>query len=217
DQWRVRSNVTISAGLRYGLQLPFYPLNGSYTYAGMNEICGVSGVSANGTCNVFSPGIQGRPTVLPQYLSGMSAYDVDRNNFAPSAGIVWTPEKREGWLGKLMGPEGDFVIRGGYARHYSRSGLASFTDRFEANTGLTLSLTRTPTTFMLLRDPTSVTQPSFPATPAYPLTPSLTSSVNGFQPDIQVPSADSFSVGIQRALNRDTSVEVRYVGTRARD
>jgi hypothetical protein len=38
DQWRVRSNVTINAGLRYGLQLPFRPLNSSYTYAGMTEM-----------------------------------------------------------------------------------------------------------------------------------------------------------------------------------
>jgi hypothetical protein len=182
-----------------------------------HEICGVSGVSANGSCNVFSPGIQGRSTVLPQYEAGTSAYSIDRNNFAPTAGIVWTPERREGWLGKLMGQEGDFVIRGGYARHYSRSGLNDFTTRYSNNTGLTLSLTRAPTTFMLLRDPGSLTQPSFPSTPTYPIAPSLTSSVNGFQPDIQVPSADSFSVGIQRALNRDTSVEVRYVGTRARD
>jgi hypothetical protein len=155
--------------------------------------------------------------VLPQYTAGTSAYSIDRNNFAPTAGIVWTPQKHDGWLGKLIGQEGDFVIRGGYARHYSRNGLNDFITRYGNNTGLTLSLTRAPTTFMLLRDSSAVAPIAFPSTPAYPLTPSLTSSVNGFQTDIQVPSADSFSFGIQRALNRNTLVEVRYVGTRGHD
>src|SRR5205807_4314231 len=65
--------------------------------------------------------------------------------------------------------------------------------------------------------PSSFTQPAFNPTPAYPLTPALTSSVNAFAANIQVPSADSVSVGIQRGLDRNTSVEVRYVGTWGRD
>jgi hypothetical protein len=112
-----------------------------------------------------------------------------------------------------MGPEGDFVIRGGYARNYSRPGLNDFSTPFGNNTGLTLPLTNVPATFFLFRDPSTTRQPSFNATPAYPITPALTSSVNGFAPNIQVTSADSFSAGIQRAIDRNTSVEVRYVGT----
>jgi hypothetical protein len=218
DQWRPRSNLTINAGVRYGLQLPFSPLNSNYSWASMTEICGVSGVGSDGTCNLFQPGVQtGARTALPQFTAGTPGYNVDRNNFAPSIGVVWTPDKREGWLGKMMGPEGNFVIRGGYARNYSRPGLTDFSTPFNNNTGLILSLTRVPTTFMLLRDPSSVTAPAFTTTPVYPIAPALTSSVNGFAPNIQVPSADSFTVGIQRALNRDTSVEIRYVGTRAHD
>jgi hypothetical protein len=218
DQWRPRSNLTVNAGLRYGLQFPFSPLNSNYSWASMTQICGVSGVASDGACNLFQPGVQtGARTALPQFTAGTPGYDVDRNNFAPSIGVVWTPEKRDGWVGALMGPEGNFVIRGGYARNYSRPGLNDFSNPFNANTGLILSLTRVPTTFLLLRDPSSLTAPAFNTTPAYPITPALTSSVNGFAPNIQVPSADSFTVGIQRALNRDTSVEIRYVGTRGHD
>src|SRR5439155_2085727 len=115
---------------------------------------GVSGVASTGTCNLFQPGVQtGARTALPQFTAGTPGYDVDRNNFAPSIGVVWTPEKRDGWVGALMGPEGNFVIRGGYARNYSRPGLNDFSNPFNANTGLDLALTRVPTTFMLLRDP----------------------------------------------------------------
>src|SRR5262249_48607011 len=80
-----------------------------------------------------------------------------------------------------------------------------------------LSLTRSPTTFMLLRDTASLAPIAFAQTPVYPLTPSLTSSINAFAPDIQLTSADSVSVGIQRALNRNMSMEVRYVGTWSHD
>jgi hypothetical protein len=217
DQWRVRPNVTVNAGLRYGLQFPFYPQNNSYTFAGMTEICGVSGVAADGTCNLFTPGVVAPKTALPQYTAGTEAYHIDKNNFAPSVGAVWTPEKREGWLGKLMGEDGDFVVRGGYARNYSRPGLNDFTGPYSSNTGLTLSLSRAPTSFLLFRDAASTAPIAFNPNPPYPLTPSLTSSVNGFFQDIQVTSADSVSVGIQRALNRNTSIEIRYVGTWSHD
>jgi hypothetical protein len=217
DQWRIRSNVTINAGVRYGLQFPFSPLNSSYSWASMTEVCGVTGVGSDGTCNLFQRGVRAGRTALPQFTEGRPAYDTDANNVAPSIGVVWTPQTRRGWLRALMGPPDQFVIRGGYARNYSRPGLNDFTGPFNNNTGLVQSLTRVPTTFMLLSDPGSLTPPAFPATPAYPLTPSLTSSVNGFTPNIQVPSADSFTVGIQRALTRDMSMEIRYVGTRGND
>ncbi len=31
DSWRMRPSLTVSAGLRYVLQNPFYPTNDSYT------------------------------------------------------------------------------------------------------------------------------------------------------------------------------------------
>ena len=36
-------------------------------------------------------------------------------------------------------------------------------------------------------------------------------------PNIQVPYADSWTVGLQRAVGRNMALEVRYVGTRSRD
>ena len=34
---------------------------------------------------------------------------------------------------------------------------------------------------------------------------------------MQVPSTDSWSVGIQRGVGKNMAIEVRYVGTRSRD
>jgi hypothetical protein len=45
----------------------------------------------------------------------------------------------------------------------------------------------------------------------------VTGDINIFDPNLQVPYADSWQAGIQRALGRNHVIEVRYVGTRSRD
>src|SRR4029450_8778035 len=57
----------------------------------------------------------------------------------------------------------------------------------------------------------------FNPNPQYPITVNRTAGVNLFDPDRQVGHADSYSVGLQRALSRDMVFEVRYVGTRGRN
>ena len=75
DQWRVRPNLTINAGLRYDVQNPFYPLNSSYTsHDDRPTVCGVSGVGSDDTCNLFQPGIDARQhPVYNQYEKGTHA------------------------------------------------------------------------------------------------------------------------------------------------
>ena len=88
-----------------------------------------------------------------------------------------------------------------------------------------MSLTRNATTGIvgpgeswpvLLRDPSRLYVAPFPETPTFPIPirPNRADSINAFHPDIQVASARSWTVGLQRALSRDTALEVRYVGTR---
>ena len=70
---------------------------------------------------------------------------------------------------------------------------------------------------MLYRDRSRLGPPTgIPDGPVYPIAATTGSEIAIFAPDIQVPYAHSFSVGLQRALSRDMAVEVRYVGTRGR-
>lgn len=226
DSWRWKPNFTVNAGLRYGLQFPFAPLNNSYSTATLDSVCGTSGVNANGdgatACNLFQPG--NIVNVTPEYINfgeGASAYNVDYNNFAPSLGFAWVLPNRDGVLGALLGD--DAVLRGGYALSYSRAGMNDFTGAYDDNPGIILLAApdRNATNFtelpVLLRNPSQLGPAPFPASPDYPFTGTFRDTVTVFDSDIQVPWADSYSIGLQRALGRNHVVEARYVGTRSRD
>lgn len=224
DAWRVRPNLTVNAGIRYDVQLPFYALNSLYSFATIDDFCGVSGKASDNSCNLFQAGVMpGTKPTFKQLTAGTHAYDVDYNNIAPNAGFAWTPGQKSGLLGSLMGPEGDFVIRGGFTRSYSRPGLNDFTSVFNANPGIVINADRTEglgnlgALPLLLRESSRLGPPAFAATPVYPMTDVVTEDVRIFDPHIQVPLADSWSIGVQRGLGRNMGLEIRYVGTRGRD
>jgi hypothetical protein len=229
DAWRVKPNLTVNAGLRYELQYPFYPLNSSYSTATPADLCGISGTNNATTCNLFQPGVQ--PGVHPQFVNfgkGQRAYNVDYDNLAPSIGAAWTPASRSGLLGRVMGPEGEFVIRGGYTRAFSRNGMNDFSGVYNANPGVRLSSSADRTVGLntlddggglpvLFRETNRLGPAPFPTRPVYPMTDVVTENINIFDPNIQVPYADTWTAGIQRGLTRNMAIEVRYVGTRSRD
>ena len=227
DSWRITPNFTANLGLRYELQFPFYSLNDSYMTATLADVCGVSGESNTGNrerlCNLYQPGhMPGQVPTFKQFTSGTPAFNTDWNNFAPSAGFAWTPGAGTGWR-RIIGQDGDTVVRAGYALAYNRPGMSDFSDVFGANPGTTLDVTRSAANGnlgplpLLYRDRASLGAGAFPLTPTFPFTEVVTQDVNIFDPDLQVPYADSWQVGVQRAISRNMAVEVRYVGSRSRD
>jgi hypothetical protein len=201
--------------LRYVLALPFYPTNNSYTSVSEASLYGVSGIG-----NLFKPGtLTGTKPSFEQLPQGTYAYNTDRNNLAPSAGFAWQLPERSGGLGRLFfgSEEGDSVIRAGAAMAFQRPGLSDFTGMFGANQGILVNLLRDSTNAtlpILLRN-----QPALPAAPAatYPIFPTaITNSVNAFDSNLQMPYTQSYTVGWQRKLGRDTAFELRYVGSRHR-
>ena len=219
DSWRVKPSVTISAGLRYVLENPFYPTNNSYTTVTEESLYGVSGAG-----NLFKPGtLTGTKPSFVQYPAGTYAYNTDRNNFAPSAGVAWQMPGMERGLGRWMfgSQEGDSVLRGGGAMAFQRAGMSDFTGTFGSNQGILVNLLRDSTNVVgslpiLLRNANQVALPAAPAA-TYPIFPTaITNSVNMFDSNLQMPYTQSYSVGWQRKLGQDTAFELRYVGSRHR-
>src|SRR5262245_35728760 len=229
DSWRARNNLTINAGLRYELQTPFRAENDSYSTTTFKDLCGVSGVAADGGCNLFKPGtLSGSAPTLVNYTKGTPAFKTDFNNIAPSLGMTWRPGARGGLLGKLIGSEeGDTVLLGSYAMSYERLDLSSYTGPLSTNPGTALTPIRDTTQSgqnalnndglglpVLLRQGSRLGPGFFPTEKVYPMSPTRTDSLDLFNPNIQTPYAQSWAGGIRRKITSDVGLEVRYVGTR---
>jgi hypothetical protein len=218
-------------------------MNNSYSTATVNDIWGVSGYlpgcdmsnPTRETCNLFRPGVMtGSKPTYQNLGAGVKAYNADLDNIAPSVGVNWTPGARGGFLGSILGDSGDTSISAGFSRAFDRRGMSDFTGVFGGNPGLTVTATRNTgngnlTVPLLMRDGylgPPATCPPLPApkpagclvlTPEYPLTnQNANGSIGIFDPNLQVPYSDTWTVGFQRALGQKSAVEIRYVGTRSR-
>ena len=221
DSWRARPNLTLSYGLRWDVHGPYSSLTSNYSNLSIDELWGVSGAG-----NLFKPGVMtGRVSQFTQFKNGDKASDTRYGNFAPSFGFAWTPRAVSPWLKKLLGESGATVIRGGYAIAYNRRGMGDFINFISNNPGGTIAVTRDlsagnlvggalGTLPVLLREANRLGPPPFPSAPVYPLTGAITNSGNTFDPKIRVPYTESWSLGIQRGVTKDTAIEIRYVGNR---
>jgi len=213
----VSPSFTLNAGLRYEKQFPFENLNNTYTRVGIEGVWGISGVG-----NLFRPGVT--PGKVPQYTLGTAGGDAYKipGVWAPSIGAAWQLPKGEGLLGILLGKhQGAAVLRGGYSIANIREGWNVFTSIWGANQGLNADASLAPNTFpadfgapgsVWFRDANLPSRSGLPSTPVYPIPASFSSSVNEFDPKLKMGYVQSWNIGWQRELGRDTVVEVRYTG-----
>jgi hypothetical protein len=221
DSWRLRPNLTLTYGLRWQPQTGA-KMN-SANFALLSDPNMVFDVSGPG--NLFSPGtLTGVvPTVTGNSI-GDKAFKDDMNNFAPSVGVVWSPEYSSGLGRKLFGEAGTSVFRGGFSRAFIREGTLIVENSVGQNPGGLLSASRSTalgnlTVGTLLRTPgnPNLSPPSFPASPSFPRALTAADAALGFSPDFHSGYVDSWSFGYQRELGQDTVIEFRYVGNRGKD
>ncbi len=232
DSWRWKPNLTINAGLRYEIQLPFYALNNSYSMATIEDIFGPTGMGSDltvgspvtGLGNLFKPGVlQGSPTMYEMLTADTAAFNTDKNNFAPSIGVAWTTGAQSGLLRTIFGAPGDTVIRGGFNLAFQRGGMSDFTEVYGDNPGILIDATRSLANGNLGPLPVLLTggnlgAPNVPLERVYPMAvPSFSSNVRAFDPNIKLPYAMSGTIGIQRALGRNMSIEARFIHTTSYD
>jgi outer membrane receptor protein involved in Fe transport len=93
DDWKLRPNFTINAGLRYEFQTVPNEVNGKITNVRFPTDPGVS----------VGPPLFENPSL---------------KNFAPRVGFVYAPDATPGWLRSLLGSAGERSIRGGFGIYY---------------------------------------------------------------------------------------------------
>ena len=121
DQWRMRPNLTLTYGLRWGTSVPVYEVNGFQTqpttslgaYFEQRKRSADAGIPFNDPILIDLSGkANGRP----------GFYKQDWNNFAPVVAVAWQPELPDNFWGKLIGREGSSVFRAGFRTTYDRIG-----------------------------------------------------------------------------------------------
>lgn len=232
DTWKVRSNLTITAGLRYSyLQAPSevhgsevapcvvsgagcapYALTDFYNSSAQQ---GLSGGTASAVPTV-SFGLAGRANGRPDF------WQPDKADFSPRIGIVWAPNFNDGFLGKLLGGAGKSSIRAGYGLTFDHFG-AGIVNTFDTSGSFGLSSNvSNPPGFLTVSTaprfqgistiPDGLLPPAppggFPATPD----PSLFAISWGIDSKIKTPYSHLIDFAISRELTPATSFEIAYVG-----
>lgn len=231
DQWRMRSNFTLSYGVRWEFMgVPTVP-NGLSIQPAFKDMYGISGFG-----NIFkptaAPGTQTVGVATQNFVSGdtgIGLYKNDWNNFAPFVGFAWSPGFKSGPLHFLFGDEGKSSIRAGYSMSYLREGVTTFTNLLgtgntnpgliqTSNTSRQCNPLATPTNLIVGVLNTSCGVPL--ETPVYlmPITDRqniLTNVNNGLwtvDPDLRTPYVHQYNFGIEREIFGGMALELRYQG-----
>lgn len=202
DDWKVRDNLTLNLGVRY--EFTGQPINT------LNQLTVAR--ESNAATALFRQDIPLSARTVP-------SIPADKNNFAPRVGFAYSPRAgNSGPFGFLFGHNDATVIRGGYSIAY---------DPAFYNLLLNVS-TSAPVVFSnTISNNSSLTAPTF-RLPSNPTGEAVRSAFNSslqrntFDPrffnqtivgqDFHSPYSQQYSLGIQRQINRNNVVELRYVG-----
>ncbi len=229
DIWKIRPNLTITYGLRYGLSRPVYETNGYETKPNIP------------LSEFFRRRMEGAAVGIPYNdpisvgLSGPAngrspLYNWDKNNFQPRVAVAWSPNFKSGFLGTLFGTNSESVIRGGFGvvnDYYGQQLAVSFDLNnqlgFSSSTQLAAGTCNTTTLLCPLftgfsqevRNFPRITVPgklTFPQT--LPPGRQIQSSIDE---DLVAPIHYSWNLTYERALPGGFVVQTSYIGRKARN
>ncbi|MBL0160379.1 MAG: carboxypeptidase regulatory-like domain-containing protein [Bryobacterales bacterium] len=220
DVFKVRKDLTVTYGLRYGSYDPPYESNGvqAVSQTPLNQYfadrvgasaLGIPGGSLSTARLVFD--LAGKANGKPGWFGR------DNNNFAPRLAVAYAPESDSGW-GRLFGKGS--VIRAGagvtHDRYGSNMAVAfassgspglSTTVAQPVNTDFTTSFRYAGGSLPALTTPTNG---GFPYTP--PTIVGGFTTLTGVSPDLRAPYQYLLNASYARPLKKGMTIEIGYVG-----
>lgn len=235
DSWRIKSNLTVTAGLRYSLYSPPWETNG--LQVSPDTPLGQWFDQRGGQQQQGVPDSQSAP-LISFLLSGpengrKGFYDWDKNNFAPRLAFAYSPKTKIPVLRWFTGGEnGKMSIRGGYGMVFDRIGgaLAVNADSGTLSFGLqtqiinpagVLTASSAPRFTGLNNIPSQILLPaqgfgSFPATFPSGLDAGGFAITAGIDDGLVTPYSQTINFSISRELPGNMVLEAAYVGRLAR-
>lgn len=230
DVWKLRSNLTLTLGLRYGLSRPVYETNGLQVKPtlSLSEFFErrVAGAEAGRPFNdLITFDLAGPANKRPGF------YELDKNNFQPRISAAWSPNFKGGILHKIFGSEGTSAIRGGFAItndyfgqqlavQFDLNNPAGFASAFNisANT-FSVSDSLAPLFTGFTQDVRSLERVTVPGRLTFPFTPPAGGeAIETSLDDRNVsPINYSWNVSFGRTLPAGFSLDVAYIGRSARN
>lgn len=220
DSWRIKPNLTITAGLRWSLMPPVEEANGQQLSSDMplSSWFGLRAYLADqGRSQAEAPPISFVTKEDPRWRP---LYPFHKKNFAPRLGLAWSPGFNDG-LGKfLFGGAGKTSVRAGWGMFYDSFGQGILR-RFDAtafglsntltNRSAELSATSAPRFTSFTEIPNGVLEPApptvFPAT--YPDIFAITNSVDD---SLVPPYSMTMNFNIGRDFGDGIFVQAGYAG-----
>jgi hypothetical protein len=220
DSFRLHPRLTLNYGLRWEFTGVMTNTNNTFMSPTLDDVMAPS--KAN-----FQPGVLDA-SHIPSIGQRSVTYAPDRVNPAPNFGLAWNPNAK-GLLGKLLGND-KTVIRSSYSINFFDEGLNGYY-WINTNAGNWRSISASsgseynPGTLTLQSpDPKFlVAPPAF--TPPFSEYQFVFQNYNvgttagkrngpGELPTLRNPYVQSWTLGIQREIAKETVLEVRYVGNR---
>ena len=237
DSWKLRPNVTLTVGLRYGYETPPWEANGFQVapttdigqWFRQREINMNNGIPSSAS-PLLSWGLAGKAN-----HGADSWFRPDYKNFAPRVALAYSPNFDKGLLQALFGTAGQSSFRVGAGVFYDRVGEALAVDSDQnGSPGTATGLIDLSTQFSLATAPrfsgtcssTGCTglpnagAPFFtvPTAATFPFTPLANASNLGFavDPGLRTPYTIHLTASYQRQLRAGVVLDVAYVGTLGR-
>src|ERR1051326_3173223 len=209
DDFRIKPSLTLNLGTRYEFYGVPYEANGRAAglVGGSNGLFGISGTS---WASLYQPEIADGSLTTVQLVGknspnpNTSLYAGDFKNIGPIVGLSWSIP----YFGKDK-----TVLRAGYSVNYEQNALVLTDFVSGAEPGLQTSTTFTSSNFLNLANIQLPLQPIGRPLDVVPLT-DRSQTAFAFQNNLRTPYIQNWNFSIQRALPNDTTLDVRYVGTK---
>jgi len=237
DSWRIKSNLTLTFGVRWELLPPPWEVNGLQASPDVNLGRQFDQLVANGKKGIGYEAINPVSFTLGGPANnGSGFYDFEKTDFAPRVSIAYTPRFQSGMLQRIFGTGDKTVIRAGFGKVYDRAGM-QLINTFDQNAPAGLSATvQNPCCLPVTDGAENVPRITninvipqldlsgaqfFPLVPDghFPQTPpSFGQAITwGVDQSLKTPHAYTVDVSIGRELPKRFSLQVSYVGRIARN